>query len=283
MRVRLPPVLTLFAIPKAFDGHVGVIQQNAVESWLALGAGLQIVLVGDDPGVAEAARAAGIEHVATVARSDHGTPRLDDALARVDAVARHPLRCFLNADIVLLDDFLPAIRRTVAFSATFLMVGRTTDLEIRERLAMSDPPVREALRERASTEGEVRGAAAIDYFVFTRGLLDPVPPFVIGRARFDNWIVWRARQRGPVVDASKAVVAIHQRHDYGHVAGGHEAAYFGAEAMQNDTLALAEGQIFTIHDASHTLAVDGRIHRNLGSTLRIRERLRKAAWKLSSR
>jgi hypothetical protein len=276
-------VLTLFAIPKAFDGPAGLIQQNAVASWVALGAELQIVLVGDDPGIAEAAREAGVEHLPTVARSDHGTPRLDDALARVEAVARYPLRCFLNADIVLLDDFLPAVTHAREFAPAFLMVGRTTDLDVRDRLSLGNASVREALRERAVKEGEVRGAAAIDYFVFTRGLLDPVPPFVIGRARFDNWIVWRARRRGPVIDASKATIAIHQRHDYGHVPGGHQTAYAGTEAMRNEALALAEGEIFTIHDASHILRADGRIRANPGATFRARERLRKAAWKLSHR
>jgi hypothetical protein len=276
-------VLTLFAIPKAFEGHVGVIQWNAVASWTGLGADVQIVLLGDDSGIAEAAREAGADHVSTVARSDHGTPRLDDALARIDGVARYPLRCFLNADVVLLDDFLPAVRQVKAFASTFLMVGRTTDVDVRERLLLETEDVRQALRVKALSEGEVRGAAAIDYFVFTRGLLDPVPPFAIGRARYDNWIVWRARQRCPVIDASSVVLAVHQRHDYHHLQGGYRAAYTGPEAVRNEALALAEGQIYTIHDASHVLRSGGRIRRNLGALLRTRERLRKATWKLSHR
>ena len=276
-------MLTLFAIPKAFEGHAGVIQRNALASWAALGTEVQIVLLGDDPGVAEAAREVGAGHISAITRSDLGTPRLDDALVRVEEVARYPLRCFLNADVVLLDDFLPAVGRAQAFASTFLMVGRTIDVDVRERLLLNSRDVRQALREQALHQGELRGAAAIDYFVFTRGLLDPVPPFVIGRARFDNWIVWRGRQRGPVIDASRAVLAIHQRHDYGHLSGGHRTAYSGPEAMRNEALALAEGQIYTMHDASHALGVDGEMRRNLGAVFRIRERLRKAAWKLSYR
>ena len=49
-------VLTLFTVPKPFRGHVGDIQRNAIESWRALRPSVQVVLVGDEDGVAEAAR-----------------------------------------------------------------------------------------------------------------------------------------------------------------------------------------------------------------------------------
>ena len=86
------------------------------------------MLLGNEVGTADAARAAGAEHIAAVLRNEHGTPRLDSAFARTDAVARHPLRCFVNADIILLDDFLAAVQRAAAVAERFLMVGRTIGL-----------------------------------------------------------------------------------------------------------------------------------------------------------
>ena len=275
-------MLTVFSIPKAFDGHLGTIQCNAVRSWASLGDEVQVVLVGDEAGVAAAARELGVEHVPDVALSEQGTPRIDDAFARVDAVAEHPLRCFVNADVILLDDVLPAVTSVRAAFDRFLIVGETRDLEIRERLALNGAGGAE-LRRRALDEGRSRGPTAIDYFVFTAGLFDPVPPFVVGRARFDNWLVWRARERGPVVDATRAVVAVHQRHDYAHVAGGFDEAHFGGEARRNEELAGGSGRIYTIFDASHRLRPDGAVRRHAGAAFRIRERARKAAWKLSQR
>ena len=275
-------MITLFSVPKAFDGQAATIQRNALQSWLALD-GVQVILLGDEAGTAETAAAVGAEHIPDVATSDFGTPRLDDVFARVDAIARHRLRCFVNGDIILLDDFLLAANRVSEEADGVLMIGATFDLEIKRPLALADAGVRAALRDRALTEGVSRGATAIDYFVFTAGLFDPVPPFVVGRARFDNWLVWRGRERGIVVDASRAVVAVHQHHDYEHVPGGLDEAHFGVEAERNLELAGGKRHLYTIHDASHRLTADRQLRRNLGAAGRMRENLRKMAWKLARR
>jgi hypothetical protein len=128
----------------------------------------------------------------------------------------------------------------------------------------------------------LRGPAAVDWFVFPAGLFDPLPPFVVGRAGFDNWLLWRARRSGRVVDATHDVVAIHQPHAYNHLPGGKQEAYYGAEAGANLGAGGGKSRIYTLHDASHRL-VDGTLRRNLGSILRARETARKAAWKLGRR
>ncbi len=276
-------MLTVFSIPKAFEGRIGVIQRNALRSWAALGSGVQVVLVGNERGVAEAALNARVKHVAVVKASEQGTPRIDDTFRRVDEVAEHSLRCFVNADVLLLDDFLPAVERVREVFDQFLVIGETRDLEIKEELSVEDASQREALLEHARAEGKTRGPTAIDYFVFTAGIFDPVPAFVVGRPRFDNWLVWRARTRGPVVDATRALVAVHQRHDYAHVTGGFQEAHFGSEAIRNEQLAGGSDRIYTILDASHRLRSDGSIGRHAGSVLRIRETARKVAWKLAER
>jgi hypothetical protein len=275
-------VITLFSIPKPFEGHIGTIQQNALRSWCAL-PDVQVVLVGDEAGVRAAADHAGVEHIDGVAVNEHGTPRLDAAFERLEQIAERPFRCFVNADVVLVDDFVPAIRAVAAAASEFLVVGETIDLEVPGPLELARPEVRLELEQRARESGRSRGATAIDYFAFTPKLFDPIPEFVVGRARFDNWLVWRARSRGIVVDASDAVLGIHQHHDYAHVAGGQDEAHFGTEAARNLELAGGKRRLYTIHDASHRLDRDLRLRRNLGAALRLRENVRKAAWKLGHR
>src|SRR5690348_15762908 len=102
-------MLTIFSLPKAFAGHAGIIQDNAIGSWTRLKPPCDIVLFGDDPGVAEAAARHKVRHEPQIGRNEFGTPVIADLFARMDALARHPLLAFVNADIILLDDFLPAV------------------------------------------------------------------------------------------------------------------------------------------------------------------------------
>jgi hypothetical protein len=263
-------VLTIFSVPKPFHGAIGEIQRRALASWTALGDDVQVLLLGDEEGIGKAAREARAEHVPDLARTDRGTPRLDAALAAADRTARHPLRCFINADVILFDDLLTATRRVSEQAERFLIVGQTVEV---------DEP---RGRDDAIAHGRKRGAAALDYFVFPAGLYTDVPPFAIGRACFDNWLVWRARQDAIVVDATADVVAVHQRHDYAHVEGGKAEAYYGEEAARNLELAGGKSHLYTLHDASHVLR-DGRLHRNPGAPLRWRENVRKVGWKLGIR
>jgi hypothetical protein len=271
-------VLTLFAVPKPFLGEIAPIQRTAVASWIALGEDVQVVLVGDEPGTARAAADLGAEHVPDIARNEHGTPLLDDAFERVDRVARHRWRCLVNADVVLGHDLPATLGRLVTRHAAFLLVGQTRDLD--PSLVGPDPA---RTRNAALEHGVPRGVTALDWFVFPAGHLDPIPPFAIGRAGFDNWLVWRGRQVGPVIDATRAVVTVHLAHGYGHLAGGKPSAYYGPEAARNQEVAGGSGRIYTLHDASHVLRVDGSLRRNPAAVLRWRETLRKAAWKLGRR
>lgn len=246
-------MLTLFSVPKPFEGVMDALQRRSVESWRALG--VQVLLLGD---VAHAARELDVEHVPGLELTIHGTPRLDSALSLADEAARFPLRCFVNADVILRSDLLDATKAVTEHAQSFLLVGQTEE------------------------DGRRRGAAAMDWFVFPAGLFGDLPPFAIGRACFDNWLVWKARQVGVVVDATNDVRAVHQPHGYEHVEGGMDEAYYGEEAARNLELAGGKGHVYTLHDASHVLR-DGKLRPNLGAPLRWRENVRKLAWKLGKR
>jgi hypothetical protein len=179
--------------------------------------------------------------------------------------------------VLLFEDLLAVAERA---NEPALLVGRTIELAVDEPVSPVELP---ALAARARSAGDRRGAAALDYFVFPSGLFGEIPPFLVGRAGFDNWLVWRARQVARVVDVSAVVTAVHQAHEYGHLAGGKHEAYYGEEAAWNVGFAGGRSRIYTLHDASHRLRADGSVTRNLGSILRARETLRKVAWKLRIR
>jgi hypothetical protein len=114
------PMLTIFSIPKPFIGHIGIIQMNALRSWTFLNPKCQIIIFGDETGVAEAAAKIGALHVPEIARNELGTPRLDWAFGHAQEVAEHRLTCYLNSDVIVLDD-LPKTAAGIEFPE-FLMI-----------------------------------------------------------------------------------------------------------------------------------------------------------------
>jgi len=245
-------MITFVTVPKPFNGHTGVIQRNAICSWIASVPGSQVLLCGQESGTAEVAGELGAEHVPDIKLSQFGAPLLDDVFCQAHRRARHDTLCFVNADIVFRGD----IGKVIGIPAPFLVVGESLDVDLREPLECSVPDWRSKL----PSSGVSRGPLAIDWFFFNRGLFADVPPFSIGRARFDNWLVWRARSRGAaVIDGTAVIEAIHQRHSYSHLAGGRTEAYRGADARRNQSLAGLWCYLYlhSILDTDWTLATHG--------------------------
>lgn len=271
-------MLTIFTAPKAMTGDADRIQRNAIGSWLRLEPGVQVVLVGDDPSVAEAAAELGAEHVAQAAPNEQGTPRLDSVFAAARGVARHRLLCFANGDIVLGADFAAAARTLDARFRSFLAVGESWDAPLG---TLDFGPAWEDDVRTALAHARRRGAGALDFFLFTDDLFRELPPFAIGRIGFDNWLVWRAGTDGAaVVDLTGAVRPLHQRHDYGHLRGGRAATrHESPEGRRNLELAGGKSRIHTRYDATHLLGRRG-VRRNLLRPFRLKERLRKTVYRL---
>ena len=262
--------LTIFAIPKAFRGHIGVIQRNAIETWTRMRPAPQVLLFGDDEGVAEVARDLAVSHVRQVQRNRWGTPLVSDLFGQAQEIGGTRLLCYVNADIILFDDFMNAVERVAAWQNRFLMIGRRTDTDITEAIAFSQPHWAEQVREAARTRGKLQIARNIDYFAFTRGLYPEMPPLAVGRFWWDNWLVWKVRSMGaPVVDASEVVTAVHQNHDYSHTTygPGKNTMMASEESVLNCRMiceqnpedfdaGLSWRYVYTIDDATYRLTAD---------------------------
>ncbi len=251
-------MITFFSTPKPFRGHIGIIQRNAIQSWKLAHPEAEVILFGNEEGAAEAARVLGARHEPEVDRNSHGTPLLSSLFSRADHLARHDHLCFLNADIMLTEDFLLSSHRLNQIRSRYLMVGRRCDVDITQPWNFSQPDWNQMLHSMARESGKLRPAQWIDYFAFPRGLLrDQVPPFAVGRPGYDNWILWKVRSmQVPVVDATQVVLAVHQNHDYSHHPGGQSGLWKDVEAQQNHVL-MGKGHFATIDNATHKLTPKG--------------------------
>lgn len=231
-------VLTIFACPKAFQGHAAVLQKNAIASWTRLSPRPEIILCGNDPGVAEVARELGLRHVPEVELSRGGTPLVRHVFQAAQNLATSPILAYVNADIILGPDFMDAAAKAREQFPSFLMIGRRRGVDLKDLIDFAGPDWRENLIARAADSGTLHAVSALDYFVFTKNLWPEIPDFALGRTAWDNWLAAQPLLAGtPVIDATPFVTAIHQNHDYGHVQGGQEAAWKGEEASRNQDLA----------------------------------------------
>ena len=204
-------MLTFFTVPKPFIGKIGTIQRNAIKSWVLLRPECEIILLGDEQGVAEVAGEFKLTHIPDIEKNEFGTPLLNSVFSKAQQAAKNELVCFINSDIILMNDFINAIRHISL--KRFLAIGHRWDLDITGKLDF-EKNWDLKIRKHAFLYGRRHESYGIDYFVFLRDLVIwKTPPFIIGRLRPDNWIVWHALSlRIPVVDMTYVATVIHQNH-----------------------------------------------------------------------
>lgn len=228
-------MLTIFTIPKAFQGLHEVIQTNAIKSWLALEPRPEVILLGNDEGTAETTSKLGLKHIADIESNENGTPLVSSMFEKAQEAASYPLMCYINADIILLSDFATVLRKVK--TANFLIIGQRHDLDLTEFIDFSNSYWESELRELVAKKGVLHPLSGIDYFIFNRGLYYDIPPFAVGRTAWDNWLVYRARKaKAALINATPSITAIHQNHDYSHHPQGESGVWKGPEALRNREL-----------------------------------------------
>jgi hypothetical protein len=206
--------------------------------------------MGDDEGTAGVCEEFGLRHVPDIRRNEWGTPLLDDIFLKAQEIADTEVLCYVNADIILFDIMQAAAQALNKFDA-FLLVGHRLDYDVTIELDFSHACQSATLMKGALDNDIMDTPYSMDYFAFTPGLWENIPPFALGRMAWDSWLLYDNLQAGrPVIDCTEFVTAIHQNHDYAHIASG-----FGVtgcndgrdpEANRNWLLAhrLAGGSVF---------------------------------------
>lgn len=249
-------MITIFTTAKPFLGEISVIQKNAIESWKKLRPECEIILFGDEEGAKEAAKELGIIHVPEVKKNEYGTPLISDIFEKAQKIAKNKILAYVNADIILMSDFLKAISEINLDK--FLIVGKRHDIDIKERIDYSDSDWEAELREKIKKEGILHGPAGIDYFVFPKGIWEKIPSFALGRTMWDNWLLYKAWiSNVSLIDATKAIIIVHQNHKV-HITQKYKSdVWKGPEAKINQKLAGGISHALTIRDTSEVLTSEG--------------------------
>lgn len=246
-------LITLFSAPKPFtDSHIATIQRNAIKSWTLL-PDVAILLIGDEEGVAEAAQEFGVLHMPEVKCSRGGTPLISSMFDLARRSGDSDLLCIINTDIILMPDFLEAAKQVAKLKEKFVLLSQRWDYDLKSELKFTEG-WGNLLRASVLSQNDLHRPSGSDFFLFPRTCYKKVPDFAIGRAGWDNWMIFEARrEKWPVIDCTPDVMIVHQNHDYHHLPGG-KPHYNHPETDTNMYLAGGPAAVrYTILDATHRL------------------------------
>lgn len=253
-------LITLFSAPKPFtDPHIAMIQRNAVKSWTLL-PDVEVILLGEEEGLAEAARELGVKHISTVERNATGTPLISSMFKLARENSNSDLLCIINADMILMPDFVDAARRSRLQRDKYVLLSQRWDYDITSPLDFAEG-WESRLGESVRKQNRLHRPAGSDFFLFPKSCYTDIPNFTIGRAGWDNWMIYKARNENwAVIDCTPSVMIVHQNHDYSHLPEG-MPHYEHPETNENIRLAGGRANVrYTILDATHQLA-DGKLAR----------------------
>jgi hypothetical protein len=219
---------------------------------------IEIILFGDEKGVAETAKEFNCRYDPEIAKNEFGTPLINNVFDKAQKISKNEILAYVNADIILMKDFLNAVRMIKMIKEKkFLMVGQRIDLDVRELINFDKSDWEKELRERIKKEGKLHGPAGIDYFVFPRYLWENIPPFAVGRTLWDNWFLYKAWISNiPLIDATQVITAIHQNHSYPDKKWK-SGIWKGPESKTNQKLAGGFAHALTLRDVNWVLTSSG--------------------------
>jgi hypothetical protein len=275
-------LITFFSAPKPFtDPHIATIQRNAIKSWTLL-TDTDVILLGEETGLAEAAREIGVKHLPGVARNASGTPLISSMFKLARENSTSEMLCIVNADMIFMDDFLRAamVSRSLLLGRdrqagglhNFVLLSQRWDMDITEPLDFNQG-WQDRLSSTVHRQGQLHRPAGSDFFIFPRSAYTDVPAFTIGRAGWDNWMIYKARkEKWPVIDCTPSVMIVHQNHDYSHLPDG-KPHYEHPDTNENIRLAGGQANIrYTILDSTHQL-VGGKLTRPKMTSARFERKL----------
>lgn len=275
-------LITLFSAPKPFtDPHIAMIQRNAIQSWILL-PDVEVILLGEETGLAETAKDLGVKHIPDVTRNESGVPLISSMFQLARENSNSDLLCIINADMILMPDFVEAastvfhggrVAEGVSRSQrNFVLLSQRWDYDIEKPIDFAEG-WESQLIEVVRKQNQLHRPAGSDFFLFPKSCYQSVPDFTIGRAGWDNWMIYKARKEGwPVIDCTPSVMIVHQNHDYSHLPDG-KPHYEHPETNENIRLAGRQANIrYTILDSTHQL-VNGKLSRPKMTSLRFTRKL----------
>ncbi len=261
------PLITFFTAPKPFTNpHIAMIQRNAIKSWTLL-EDVEIILLGDEIGLSEIAQEFNLKHFPNVKVNENGVPLISSMFEIARENSNSDLLCIINADMILMDDFVEVARRSRLQRDDFVLLSQRWDYDITSALDFAEGWQLQ-LRKNVLEQNQLHRPSGSDFFLFPKSCYQDIPNFTIGRAGWDNWMIYKAhKENWAVIDCTPALMIVHQNHDYSHLPNA-KPHYDHPETNINIQLAGGQANVrYTILDSTHQL-INGKLARPKMTSLR---------------
>jgi len=206
-------MLTIVSVPLPFSGNQLTIdhQHNAIKSWTLLEPRPEIILLGNEYGIAEVAEQYNVHHVPEIGRNELGDLSMRSIFRQADKYASNDWISYTDTDVILLDDFMPMFFYLVTTFCEFVSCAGRWDANIPGRLDFDNPDWQKAATD-SIFKLHPRGA---DYCIYRTGFYHEMPDFSIGRGWWDGWRMGYPFKVGvPLVNVERVCKAIHQKHGH---------------------------------------------------------------------
>lgn len=240
---------TFYTLCLPFIGHDTVIQTNSVKSWLELGPQVEVLLLGDEFGVADFSEKTKARHIPEVERNELGHFAVNDLFRLAHEHARGDVLVFMDADVIALPGILQVLEKQAEYYGDFLAVGFRQALPVPGWVNF-----REGWADRLWDKFERQGkqfhkglGSGTDFYAYPNGLFvdSGMPDFSVGAGHWDGWPMWYALQWAiPLIDVSPIARMIHQNHR-------HRSWRRGKPTERNMALCDGGEKWAWVHDATH--------------------------------
>lgn len=209
---------TILCLPMPFEGKDDIAQRNSIHSWVLLEPKPEIILLGNEKGVREIVQQFGAIHIPDIDRNECGDLSVRSVLEQGYDRASHDIVAYVDADVILFQDFAEAIERVHSDFLLYMTCGYRRTIKVDRRMNFR-PDWQDRLWEQVQRKGKQfrQGmGSGSDYFMTPAGFPFPdIPDFSVGAGHWDGWRMWAALQVGAqLVDTTAIIRAIHQEHPW---------------------------------------------------------------------
>ncbi len=197
-------------------------ESNAVNSWLALSEDAEVIIFTETIGTSDLFSSNRVWYNRNFQRHESGLPLLNSIFEEASRVSKFDLLCYCNSDIILLSEFIRLAKFVKRLSKSFLVVSQRIDLNVSSNIDFNDSNAINEINDLVIASGKLHPPYGSDIFLFKKNQYNQrnMPPLVVGRPGWDNWMIYDARRRFNMLIEIKSdsVPVIHQNHElkYNH-------------------------------------------------------------------